>query len=99
MLEHYNVSIGKDKTFLDKAGILMEEEELDLVQPNNTEKGDKYNVNKAVVARNHSIAVLFLKKAGKSRYRGLWKIWRICTQEDTIIILRSNHIVQCTVEQ
>ena len=55
VLEHYNVSIGEDNYFLDKAGVLMDDEEPDLTEPNYAEMPAKYNAKKTCVARNRSI--------------------------------------------
>ena len=34
VLEHYNASVGEDKAFLDKAGVLLDEMEPDVSEPN-----------------------------------------------------------------
>ena len=72
VLEHYNASVGEDKAFLDKAGILMEDEEPDVKDSNYSELRLKYNLKKALTARNRSLALSFLKRADKARYGSLW---------------------------
>ena len=72
VVEHYNATIGKDKNFLDKAEILMED-----VEPNGTETDYydlklKYNLKNSLIERNRSITVSFLKRADMSRYGALW---------------------------
>ena len=72
VLEHYNASVGEDTAFLDKAGILMEDEEPDVKDTNYSELRLKYNLKKALTARNRSLALSFLKRADKARYGSLW---------------------------
>lgn len=71
VLEHYNASIGEGKVFLDKAGVLIDDEKQD-----GTEIPPKlmlkYNLKKALAARNRSIALSFLKRIDKVRYGSLW---------------------------
>jgi len=72
VLEHYNANIGEDKAFLDKAKILMEDMEPNGTETNYYDLKLKYNLKKALIARNRSITVSFLKRADKSRYGALW---------------------------
>ena len=72
VLDHYNTSVGEDKAFLDKAGVLMEEEEPHVDDSNYAELRLKYNLKKALTARNRSLALSFLKRADKVRYGSLW---------------------------
>ena len=58
---------------LDKTGIVMDEEELESVQPNHAENCVKYNTKKKIETKSCSMAVSFLKRANKSRYAWLWK--------------------------
>ena len=72
VLEHYNASIGEYKAFLDKAGILAEEQEPTGSESNFSYLMMKYNLKKALVACNRSIAVSFLKRSDKGRNGALW---------------------------
>jgi hypothetical protein len=72
VLEHYDASVGEDKAFLDKAGILMEVEEPDVKDSDYPVQMRKYNLKKALTARNRTLALSFLKRADKTRYGSLW---------------------------
>ena len=71
VLEHYNATIGEDEDFLDKTGILMEEVESDRTEPDYYDLKSKYNLKKALIARNRSITVSFLKGLTR-QYMGLY---------------------------
>ena len=71
VLEHYNETIREDKEFLDKAGIVMEDEDPDGTEPNFYDLKLKYNLKKSLIAHNRSIGVFFLKRADTTRYRAL----------------------------
>ena len=84
VLEHYSTTIGGDKSFLDKAGILMEDNKPDETEPNFYNFKLKYNLKKALIAHSRSIAVSFLK--GLTRQdMGIYGLnLRINIQEDLI---------------
>ena len=72
VLEHYNASVGEDKAFLDKAGVLIDEKEPHISESNYSTLKLEYNLKKSLAARNRSLAVSFLKRADKVRYGALW---------------------------
>ena len=72
VMDHYGASIGEDRAFLDKAGILMDESPPSEGRSGYSELMLQYNVRKSLAARNRSIALSFLKRAYKPRYGSLW---------------------------
>ena len=76
VMEHYKASVGEDGAFLENAGILLEADKPNLGKFSSQEDFNTalhtYNVALALVARNRSIALAFLKRADKYRYGQLW---------------------------
>ena len=56
---------------MDKSGILMENVEPDGTEPKYYDLKLRYNLKKALIVRNRSIAVSFLKRADKTVYGAL----------------------------
>ena len=71
MLEHYKASIGEDQDFLDKAGIMMDEEEPDPSDSNYAHLKTRYVAKRANLARNRTLAISFLKRSYKPKYGAL----------------------------
>ena len=68
VLEHYNATIGEDKDFLEKSGVLMDQKEPDGTETDFYDLELKYELKKSQMVRNRSIVVSFLKRADKTKY-------------------------------
>ena len=59
VLEHYKESIGEDQAFLDKAGIMIDEEEPDPLDSNYAHLKTIYVAKRANLARNRTLRLHF----------------------------------------